>query len=610
MKDHFLSITLCAISLTAQAQLSPTARAPLRDHLLEVNKQWRVMDPAPEGGERIVRFDNDAQRIAVHLHRVAAHLRAHAPEGLPASAMANRTTLLDRLDAYADRGLFPQNHVLPYRNPVFIDPKGTACAVGQLMIESGDRALAERISREMNLYYVLDMKREDAFGWAVTNGFTEQELAWIQPAYSPNHDWLPLGGGTDGTVTTLHTLSNGDLLVAGDLTTAGGTACTQVARWNGTDYQAMGGGVDGVITCAIEFNGELYLGGAFQAGFADLAHWTGTSWDYENVFFGKYVQVNDLHVFNGALYAAGYTMGFAGATHMVAKKNGANWDPVGSAFNDMVRALEDRDDELVAGGDFTSMISPMPVLAQRVARFTGSDWSQLADGLNAPVHDLHDLNGDLYAGGECRVDSLPTFGLARLGPAATAWEMMMPNQTGYLDYFDGACRVNTIDDANGELFVGGSFTLLGLMYYGNNLMRFWGTPDAFDAWALNDGAVLDIEQRANQLVMAGEFQNDQFTPVPHIGSTDLVAAIGEGPALPPFSVSPNPASDHVVVRIDGTRATGTTVDVLDAAGRVVIAPTPVNASVTRLDVSALPKGTYVLRLTTAGAVGTRSFVRN
>ena len=110
------------IAIMANAQLAPTTEARLNDHLLEVNAQWRVMDAAPPGGERAVRFENEAQRIATHLHMVAAYARAHTPEGLSAAALSERTTLLQKLDAYADRGVFPQNHVLPYRNPVFLDP--------------------------------------------------------------------------------------------------------------------------------------------------------------------------------------------------------------------------------------------------------------------------------------------------------------------------------------------------------------------------------------------------------------------------------------------------------------------------------------------------------
>ena len=121
MERMILGSGTIVLAITAHAQLSPTTDAPLYQHLLEVNKEWRVMDPMPAGGDRTVRFTNEAERIAMHLHLVAAHERSHIAEGLSAGATAKRLELLNKLDAYADHGVFPQNHVLPVRNPVFID---------------------------------------------------------------------------------------------------------------------------------------------------------------------------------------------------------------------------------------------------------------------------------------------------------------------------------------------------------------------------------------------------------------------------------------------------------------------------------------------------------
>jgi hypothetical protein len=269
MERTILGAATIVLAITAQAQLSPNTDAPLYQHLLEVNKEWRVMDPMPAGGDRVVHFANEAERIAAHLHLVAAFERAHMPEGISAASIAQRTTLLDKLDAYADRGVFPQNHVLPVRNPVFIDPYGTACAVGQLMIESGHEALATNIQHEMNLAYVHDMGRADVGAWAGENGFSEDELAWIQPGYPPSIPWYTLGNGTDATVTELLRLQNDDLLLAGEFTLASGTFATHVARWNGTSYAALGEGVLGNVTTAIEFGGSIYLGGTFNSGQSD-----------------------------------------------------------------------------------------------------------------------------------------------------------------------------------------------------------------------------------------------------------------------------------------------------------------------------------------------------
>lgn len=608
-----LTLALIGLSPICGAQLAPGTNAPLSAHMLEVNKEWRTMDPAPEGGDRIVRFGNDAERIATHLRMVRQRLIERTPEGLDASRMNARTTLLDDLLEYADAGSFPQNHVLPWRNPVFIDPHGTACAVGQLMIASGDRALAEHVRKEMNLAYVHDIDLPEVATWADAHGFTADELAWIQPGYSPNHEWLPLGGGADGEVTTLLKLANGDLLVAGDYTTAGSTACTHVALWNGSSYQAMGGGVDGWITCAIEFGGELYLGGSFSAGYADLAVWDGSNWGYENAFNGNTVRVNDLHVFNGSLYAAGYGTGFAGTAHQVLELVGAYWLPTGSAwteFNGDVLALNDHYGQLVCAGAFTElgMFGGGPAMAH-VAVFDGlGDWTQLADGLDATVNDLYSFQLALYAGGDMRVDSLPTFGLARLGDDVATWDHLMPNQSGYIDWFNGECRISTIHEGNGQLFVGGAFTMPGFMYYGNNLMRFEGVPDIFSAWALNDGRVNDIAVHDGALVIGGQFVSDQGDPVPHVGRTDLSTGIGEEMGLP-FTIAPNPVTDVLSIALGTAPSAGTRITIVDATGRSVLEPRRTITAVNTIDVRVLAPGTYIVRVQAGARVSVASFVK-
>jgi hypothetical protein len=149
----------------------------------EVNAQWSAREPSVLDDARTVRFSSDAARIAEHLHRVREHLALRTPVGVGPPALAQRRGLLDALDSYADRGIFPVNDIVPGRSPVFIDALGNACAVGHLMISSGHGALAERISADMNLAYVYDITIPEVAEWATTNGFTIDELAWIQPTY-------------------------------------------------------------------------------------------------------------------------------------------------------------------------------------------------------------------------------------------------------------------------------------------------------------------------------------------------------------------------------------------------------------------------------------------
>ncbi|MCC7501045.1 MAG: hypothetical protein IT229_00855, partial [Flavobacteriales bacterium] len=554
MKRLFLLSFASSLTMGAFAQLAPQTPAPLAAHLHEVNAQWTVQDPEPAGGDRVVSFENDAQRIAEHLHRVRTTLASRTPEGLSAEQLKARTDLLDDLDRYADRELFPQNQLLPYRNPVFIDPQHTACAVGQLMIESGHASLAERISKEMNLGYVHELVQEPVLGpaigtWATEHGFTADELAWIQPAYNPAFTWNALGGGTNARVTTLLKLSDNDLLVAGDFTDAGGVTCTSVARWNGTNYTNLGTGIQGEPVCAAELNGQIYLGGTFQNFAHDLAIWNGTTWSYSNVQNGMAPHVFELFVWNGTLYAGSEASGFSGTTDQVYKFDNGNWVPVGQALNGPIHALEMHNGELVAGGLFTGSWSFGTVdnSIQHVARFNDTAWVQLEDGLDAGVYDLLETNdGYLYAGGDLYANIIPTFGLARLA-GGVLWEQLMPNHTMYIQQGSGVTQITSLAAQDTTIWFGGDFGIVQLMTTGWNCGRFLGTPDMVEPTALFDGRVNALAAWSTGIVSGGDFAAEGMLALPHIAFTDLATGITPLDGPPSLSLWPSPAVDLVNV---------------------------------------------------------------
>lgn len=584
---------LVAMSAVAQAQLAPTTDAPLRAHLMEVNKEWRVMDPAPAGAERVVHFRDEADRIATHLHMVAAYERTHAPEGLSAAGLEQRNALLDKLDAYADRGLFPKNHVMPVRNPVFIDPHGTACAVGQLMIESGRSDLAARIQQEMNLAYVHDMKRADVFAWAGENGFTEDELAWIQPGYPPNIPWYTLGDGTNGTVRELLRLQNGDLLVAGDFSVTGGVYASRVARWNGASWSAMGAGVNGDITSAIEFNGDIYLGGSFGSGVSDLARWTGSSWVLSAAFSSKYAYVSDLFTHDGELYAAGSSSGFSGTSYGVKRMVNGDWVSVGQQLNGMVRALDYFDGTLVCAGEFLGDYFESDTSLLHVARLANGTWEQLADGLDGNVRDLLAHQGQLYAAGDCVSEILTRFGMARIATGAGSWEQLMPNVVNYIySPLDGMVGINAmLPDPDGtRIHLGGDFYASEIMTQGMGLATFHGTPDAVTVLGEFQGTVNDLDLLGTSELVAGGASPNLF----NIATTDLTLAVPGVTRTNALSLWPNPAVD--VIRIDGlARSTITRVELIDASGRMVRQVNNIAAS-RSVDVHDLPAGAYTARI--------------
>jgi hypothetical protein len=610
MKRNILFGSTLLTATVGVAQLSPHVEAPLFRHLMEVNKEWRTMCPAPANADHMVHFTNEAERIAQHLHLVAEQLRSTAPQALSAAQLKERNRLLTRLDAYADRGLFPQNHVLPYRNPVFIDPNNTACAVGQLMIESGHRQLAERIREEMNVAYVHDMKRADVFAWAGASGFSEDELAWIQPAYTPSIPWFAMGGGTNGEVKELLRLSNGDMLVAGIFTQAGTTTANYVARYNGSTYTALPGFPLGDIHTAIEFNGSIYVGGSFNGGSSDLAMWNGSTWTLQAAFSSKYAEVFDLHIQDGMLYAAGASSGFAGVSYEVKKYMNNTWQFVGQSLNGTIRTLDTFNGTLVCGGDFTGNIFTQDSTLLHVAQLNINTWQQLGDGLNGRVFDLLVSNDSLYAGGDCVGEVATYFGMARIAPGAAIWEPMMPNIANYIfSPQDGLTHINALFAHNGRMYFGGEFLISNFLEYGNSMGVIDG-PDNVAPMADMNGPVNDLDLfGSDQLVAGGAFSTNTGANLPFVATTDLATGIPQRdkPAMQ-LRVWPDPATELITVDAGVALSSSARIEVRDVKGALVMSAAG-GGSVTHIDVHGLASGTYTLRVTHDAMIRTATFVR-
>lgn len=300
LRTTLLALALPIAGITA-AQLAPDAPATTRQHLFEVNARWTSMHPSVLLDETpIAGYRSEADRIADHLLRVHAQLSTNLPETMGQDTRSRRTALLDTLHAYAVRGVFPMNNDVMGRSPVFIDAQGNVCAVGHLMIASGNAPLAERIRTEMNLAYVHDIHLPEAVAWAVTNGFTMDELAWIQPTYGhmkrrnphllasvlmPNGDLfevrIPAEAQRGQTLDLVLKTAKGDKLA--------------------TSFPALSG------VHAVEFAGRVFVGGlpTTTGPAAEVYEWNGKSLVAHDPFTGR-VGIGALYVTDGKLHVRGY----------------------------------------------------------------------------------------------------------------------------------------------------------------------------------------------------------------------------------------------------------------------------------------------------------------
>jgi len=77
--------------------------------------------------------------------------------------------------------------------------------------------------------------------------------------------WQQVGGGMNNFVLAL-SVYHDDLIAGGQFTTAGGIAANRCARWDGVSWKPIGPGVGPNVSAAGTFGPELILGGTFQGG--------------------------------------------------------------------------------------------------------------------------------------------------------------------------------------------------------------------------------------------------------------------------------------------------------------------------------------------------------
>ena len=74
--------------------------------------------------------------------------------------------------------------------------------------------------------------------------------------------WSALGGGVSHNVLAIAVVG-GDVYTGGFFDTADGTSASRIARWDGSSWSALGSGVNGVVRSVAISGSGLYVGGGF-----------------------------------------------------------------------------------------------------------------------------------------------------------------------------------------------------------------------------------------------------------------------------------------------------------------------------------------------------------
>ena len=79
-------------------------------------------------------------------------------------------------------------------------------------------------------------------------------------------NWSALGSGMNGSVSALAVDASGNLYAGGYFTVAGGVTVNNIAKWDGSSWSALGSGMNGYVKAlAVDASGNLYAGGLFTA---------------------------------------------------------------------------------------------------------------------------------------------------------------------------------------------------------------------------------------------------------------------------------------------------------------------------------------------------------
>jgi trimeric autotransporter adhesin len=307
--------------------------------------------------------------------------------------------------------------------------------------------------------------------------------------------WSGLSTGINNTVNAIYALNANNVYVGGKFTTAGGGNANNIARWDGTNWSNLGGGINTaetyervIVIYALDAN-NVYVGGRFSSfgganASSNIVRWNGSSW----VEFGGGVLGDVL-----AIYALN-----------------ANNVYVGGTFN--------------TAGQGAGTIYP-----KYIARWTGSGWSYLGSGVQGQVYAIYALNANnVYIGGSFN-DAGGVTGVNHIARwDGTNWNTMGGGMSVTSSY-PRVLAIYALDTSN--VYVGGYFTSAGGVTGTSYIARWDGTKwnamgSGIGPVNINTAVYAIYAQNANNVYAGGYFNTPGNNIVKWNGSS--WSALGGG----------------------------------------------------------------------------------
>ncbi len=573
--------------------------------LVSINKEWVNHDFSEETiSPQILYTDKDW--IQEHLLLVHSNLVKVNVAHLHKNQKKARTRGLANLLEYALRKEFPQNITHAGRRPVFIDNRGVHCAVGYLLMKSGNNDISNRISTNVNYDYLRDIEDDGLNAWVKQSGFTINELAWIQPTYLRQVDFAQLKAGVNGRVNAIIPDGNGGLYAAGSFTKAGKDSVLNIAHYNnaisGFEWESIGDGVVGTIHDLIIYKGELYAAGELFENdtvpiSSGVVKWDGNNWgsigDFEMDQQNNYVL--DLEIYRDTLYAAGRFKAKANAAQYyegIAKWDGSNWVHPRINLTGEVRKLLSRNGKLVIGGDF--VVNDTAI--QNIVKLDSlGEIKTFMKDLKLPVNDLVDFNNELFVATDftnAAMTDTMGFGVFRYA----RWVSLF---TGAYTPKFATGGVNSLAVYNGKVYFGGDFWFWAFLGYQSKNLGVYD-PKEYLAYATAYGSVDSTVHKLtivdDHLCLGGDFEwSGYYRPdlnVNHVAAINLNYVNIPETSIMGVELYPNPANEFLILKSNTQH--WAVFEILDLAGRNLLVNSREVVYGWEFNTSHLGSGTYVL----------------
>ena len=363
----------------------------------------------------------------------------------------------------------------------------TASSLGSKSGDLSSLILMPRVGSNMYLLLSAESKNITAYTF---NG-----SSWISSGSNNDYSWFTFPSkGISGVAYAMATY-NGELYVGGQFGSADGLTVNNIAKYDGSNWTALGSGTDNQIRALRFVGSDLYVGGYFlNAGGISanyVAKWDGTSWSALGSGVNSYVLA--FESIGSDIYVAG-NFGTAGGltTIGIAKWNGTSWSTLGSGLNNRAHALKVIGSNLYAGGTFTVAGG---VSAVRLAKWNGSSWSSLG-GLDNTVFALASINTDLYVGGAfTTAGGITANRIAKWDSVANTWSSLGTGMNS---------TVNALAVIGNDVYAGGNFDNVNGVAAINRIAKWDG-----NTWSALDiglsSTVQSLEVFGSDLIVGGSF---------------------------------------------------------------------------------------------------------